>query len=81
MSLSIIFYLYLCLHIISIICHARIMWMYEQVCGKCDWWYDRGAQIMFATVLIPLFGPMIAFASHVDITRNIILELSTPDAK
>lgn len=64
----------------AILHHARIMSMYKDICGKCDWWYEPAVKLTFTCVLIPLFGPIYAITSHVDIVRNIILELSKHDS-
>lgn len=79
-SLLIMFVIHSVFHGLAILHHARVMTMYRDVCGKCDWWWEPSAKSMFACVLVPLFGPIYAVTVHVDIVRNIILELSKSDA-
>lgn len=60
--------------------HFYIMDRYKQICGRCDWWWEPGAKRMRYMSLIPFLGPFLCIAAHGDIVRNIILELSKPDA-
>lgn len=71
---------YTCFHAQAIAHHTWIMVLYKQVCGHCDWWWDKGYKWMLYSSYIPIFGPFVCIAAHGDIVRNIILELSKPDA-
>lgn len=66
-------------HTKAIAHHAYIMEMYKQICGHCDWWWDKGYRRMFYASFIPIFGPFACIAAHADIIRNITLEMSKPD--
>lgn len=55
--------------------HTFIMGLYKQVCGHCDWWWDKGYRRMLYAGFIPIFGPFACIAAHADIVRNITLEM------